>query len=88
MFWFGEVKMEAPGRYRINRPFLDELGSIYVAGYESDGSCVRLNRSAGNLWREIDLRNRVAPHHLEIPSTREWLLDLLARDVIRHTPEG
>jgi hypothetical protein len=39
--------------YQIKVPYLDECGLVYLAGCGREGSCLRLNPRASDIWRRL-----------------------------------
>ena len=71
---------------RSTRPYLDECGFVYVAGGGPDQECLRLNRTASQIWRKAlgrATRSEVAALQ---ESHRQFLAGLLSRGVLTFAP--
>ncbi|WP_242886150.1 hypothetical protein [Actinomadura litoris] len=72
--------------YTILTPYLDECGSVYVAGAGAGGSAVRLNERASALWRDLAATGRCdAPAMAE--EDRAFVRALVSRRVIASAEE-
>jgi hypothetical protein len=63
--------------FHIEVPYLDECGQVYLAGCGRNGSCLRLNPRASDLWRRL-ARDEIFPTADETDADRAFL-DVLVR---------
>ncbi|WP_019819323.1 hypothetical protein [Saccharomonospora saliphila] len=69
-------------RLRIETPYLDELGSVYIPAVGEQGDCVKLNEIGSEVWRQIARSGHVEKELAEYPGVSDLIFKLIHRQVV------